>query len=74
MDALLYTEDNNLIPQRPWRSFMKQLDVLLSVLKGKKAKGRITFLLFAVASVLTHSNNFKQYEATKPHTENTYAL
>lgn len=61
VDALLYTEDNNLIPQRPWRSFKKQLDVLLSILKRKKAEGRTAFLLFPVASVLMHSNEAKQY-------------
>lgn len=61
MDALLYTEDTNLIPQRPYRSFKKQLDVLLSKLNEKKAKGRVAFLLFPVASVLMYSNEAKQY-------------
>lgn len=58
---LLYTEDNNLIPQGPWRSFKKQLDVLLHILKRKKVEGRIAFLLFPTSSVLTHSNEAKQY-------------
>lgn len=61
MDALLDTEDNNLIPQRPYRSFKKQLDVLLSKLNEKKAKGRVAFLRFPVASVLMYSNEAKQY-------------